>query len=129
MRRLDWPERLADFLSQEYEYTDSLFCALWVGDVVLEMTGTDYVEEYRGLPKDAALERLRADMGGLRKKLAALFGEPIHPAFAQRGDVVVRNDERGTLGVCDGQYSAFLSDNGLPAREPTLSCLEAYRVR
>jgi hypothetical protein len=58
----------------------------------------------------------------------SLFGSAVIPARAQRGDVMIRENEDGlALGICLGINSAFASDTGL-AFYRTLDCLRGYSV-
>jgi hypothetical protein len=128
VRRNDWPERLADTVAaaEAKAFSDTYYCAVFAADCVLAMTDVDPLGELRGLTQaeaEAAIAPLT-----LRDKLVSLYGEPVHVAFAHRGDVVVRdNDGQLAVGICLGQQSAFATDVGL-AHYPTLEQIEAFRV-
>jgi len=128
MRRLDWPERLAETVAaaEHKTFGDTYYCAVFAADCELAMTDNDPLGALRGLTQaeaEAAIAPLT-----LRDKLVERHGEPIHVAFAQRGDWVTRdNDGQLAVGVCLGQHSAFATDDGLEFL-PTLEQIEAFRV-
>jgi len=102
-------------------------CALFAAGAVLAQTGRDFGEPFRGRYKSAAgaSRALRLyGAGTLAATLTAALGEPVHPAFAQRGDIVMMD---GNAGVCVGAQSLFVGDAGLEPRA-TLHCQEAWRV-
>lgn len=132
MRRLDWPERLADEISaaEKKRYSEDYFCATFAADVVRAMTGDDPMAPYRNMTRADAEAKMLQDHGSLTECLEALFGAAVLPAFAQRGDVIVRRDDNANiaLGICLGIESAFTSSDGGLAFYKTLDCDEAYRV-
>lgn len=70
--------------------------------------------------------------GTLLKTLISLFGPWVHPAKAQRGDLVFRPGKTGpSVGVCLGQFSAFVGEEdhrpGL-VFFPTLSMGKAFKI-
>lgn len=134
-RHQDWEERLSLYLDrvadQPFEWGEH-DCALFAADCVKAMTGADPAEAYRGKYDTArgAAEALREHGAGtLLKTLKAIFGEPISPHFAQRGDVVMR--DATTTGICVGRFSWFVGqesgEQGL-VHLPTAACRYAFRV-
>lgn len=137
-RRADWPERLAAVIQAAH---GRLFCwserncAFFAADAVRAMTGWDAAARVRGRMRTrrgamAALARYgAADVAALMAKVAAGRGLPeIAPGFAQRGDVVLVETERGpALGICTGRHAAVPGRNGLVFNDMR-AALKAWRV-
>ena len=131
----DWEERLSlcldNVADKPFEW-GSHDCALFAADCVKAMTGVDPAEAYRGKYDTAhgAAQALREHGAGtLLKTLKAIFGEPISPHFAQRGDVVML--DRTTTGICVGRFSYFVGrEEGVEGLLviPTAQCRYAFRV-
>jgi len=131
----DWEARLSVHLDikaeQRFQWGVN-DCALFAADCVKAMTGVDPAEAFRGqydTSRGAALALREHGAGTLLKTMKAMFGEPISPHFAQRGDVVMR--DATTTGICAGQFSWFMGEEG--EREglvylPTAACRYAFRV-
>lgn len=117
MRHADWPQILAqqieDARSRPFKW-GTADCALFVADVVLAMTGTDYATDLRGYTDQAgALDRIR-DAGSLEAVVSGLLGEPWPVNAIGRGDVVLIDTEDGeALGICIGTACAFAGMTGL----------------
>lgn len=134
-RAPDWEERLAVYLdrvSDEPFAWGSHDCALFAAGAVKAMTGTDPAEDFRGTYSDragAAAALKQHGAGTLLKTATAWLGHSKHPAFAQRGDIVMK--DRTTLGVCVGLHSWFVGEehgeNGLVA-VPTATCTKAFSL-
>lgn len=134
-RAPDWEERLSVYLDRVIEEPfkwGSHDCALFAAGAVNAMTGTDPAADLRGTYDDrvtAALALKERAAGTLLKTAVAWFGSPKHPAFAQRGDLVMK--DRTTLGVCVGLHSWFVGEehgqHGLVAL-PTASCTKAFTL-
>lgn len=128
-RRRDWPERLAEAIAaaEGKTFSDAYYCAVFAADCVLAMTDADPLGALRGLTQAEAEAAIAPKT--LRDLLVELYGDPVHLAFARRGDVVLR-DNAGipAVGICLGQLSAFAADGGL-AYHPTLEHIEAFSVR
>lgn len=113
-RAPDWEERLAVFLDRKREEPfkwGSNDCALFAADAIKAMTGTDPGEPFRNTYSDrkGAAAALKEDGAGtLLKTTIEWLGQPKHPAFAQRGDIVMK--DRNTLGVCVGLHSWFVGE-------------------
>lgn len=116
-RREDWPQRLAAFVERARHQAFAFGewdCCLMAADWVLEATGVDHARGLRGAYAD---ERGAAAVLGRRGGVPAIatgaLGEPIAPAFAQRGDVVMMLTQRGpALGVCIGAEAIFPGARG-----------------
>lgn len=110
-------------------FSESYHCATFAADVVLAMTDEDPLPERDEAIAAAYVRMRREGFESLTDALVAKVGVQVPPAFAQRGDVVVRRVEDGTdaIGICCGRESAFLSDDGL-VFWPTLEVEAAFRV-
>ena len=110
MRLPDWQERLDAEItaakSRPFSY-GSHDCWLFVADCVLAMTGIDYAAQLRGYSSKEQAYEVIARYGSQEAMITSLLGEPIHPAFAQKGDVMLANvelapGEAGESGaICD----------------------------
>lgn len=129
MRREDWPERLAAFLdARRYTPFDWALnnCASFTADAVEAMTGDrPLIPEYAS---ERAAARLLATRG-LRDRVNDAMAPEIGAAFARRGDVVMfrNDDDRETLGVCEGAYIAAPGADGLVLL-PMSRAVAAWRV-
>jgi hypothetical protein len=124
LRFPDWPQRLDELMvaarERAFAYGD-FDCVLFAaGDAVKAITGEDPALLYRGTYHDeAGAAAIIAKAGGLEALVSAHFGVPKHPAYAQRGDLVLAQlalpgqREGECLGVCTGHYSAFASLKGV----------------
>jgi hypothetical protein len=103
-------------------------CWQFVGGAVLVMTGIDYRPQfpaYRTLEEGVAVLEER---GGPVAMLTALFGEPKHVAFAQRGDIVICDLGEGpAAGICFGVDTKTVSPGGIES-VPTLRGSLAWAV-
>lgn len=107
MRRRDWQQRFAAFGIERRGVPfawGSNDCCLFAADAVLALTGVDPAQELRGAYDDAARAmRLVEDRGGLHAIACAALGQPVIPAMATVGDVVlVVNADRELLAICNG---------------------------
>lgn len=112
MRFEDWPQRLDAAITaaraQTFAY-GSFDCWLFPADCVLAMTGIDYAADLRGYTSKIDAYRIVAGYGSMEAMITSLLGrEPIHPAFARRGDVMLADVELApgesgeSGGICDG---------------------------
>jgi hypothetical protein len=119
VRHHDWPERLASFIETRRETPFAYGthdCCAFAGAVAEAITGTNPAAPF---PYDSQVGALRliAEHGGLDKLLTAALGEPVPPAMAGRGDIVLADLEGGpTAGVCIGRDCAFPADVGVTFR-------------
>ena len=142
-RREDWPERLADKLREWRERSfqwGTADCMQFTTDIVQAMTERDityqprwkYSTEFGGLK--AIRERYEIEFGmpdrplEPREYLAALvtrkLGVPVHPNFAQRGDVLMHGNN---LGICSGSVGVFRAHEGLVYIN-LADCSKAWKV-
>jgi hypothetical protein len=131
----NWPARLAETVeaarTRSFEF-GSFDCALFAADCALAITGTDYAAPFRGYVTKTAAYRIIAEYGTLTGLLTGLLGEPIPPAFAGRGDVVLAeiptaDEEAEAVGVCLGVFCAFPDKVGLRLHPRTVIKL-AWRL-
>lgn len=115
MRRHDWPQRLEECVDaarwRSFEY-GAFDCCLFAADCVLAMTGTDCAAPFRGYESKIAAYRLIAEHGSLQGLLTSVLGEPVQPAFARRGDVVIAEiatieGDAESVGICLGANCVF----------------------
>ena len=106
-------------------------CVLFAASCVEVMTGVDLAARYKGLYRSlkGGLKLLAQD--GFVSPLAmvaAHFGR-VPPAFAQVGDIMVLQMDRGidALGINVGERIAVLQPHGL-AMAPRLAAIAAFRV-
>lgn len=128
MRRNDWPERLAAVLGEARRFDADYYCVVFVADCVQAMTDVDHLADYRGLTLDDAKAKFAGRGKTLYRHLESLFGEAVPLFRAQRGDIVVQVEPELTLGICCGQDSAFIADDGLTF-QPTLAQRWCFRVQ
>ena len=121
-RRDDWVERLNETvraaLARPFAW-GTHDCATFAADCVLAMTGADPAARWRGTYA-TALGAQRALFHDGLWDLAALgdrlFGPPIAPAYAQRGDVVLAPlDGHMTAAVVVGAIAVGPARDGLRA--------------
>jgi hypothetical protein len=129
----NWPSRLFDFVAERWEAPfvwGENDCVLFAADAVLAITGGDLAAQHRGT-YDSALgaARLLKELGGIESLPVAAGLEEVPPLMAQRGDVVlVDQEERGpTLAVVVGEFVAGPGPNGV-AYLPASSAVRAWRV-
>jgi hypothetical protein len=109
-------ELLAEYLEaqRDREFAFGSFdCALFGADWVKRCTGTDYAEQLRGYSSPLEAYRIVSSYGSLEAMVTALLGrEPIAPASAMRGDIVLASldtdgESRDTIGICEAVNCFF----------------------
>ncbi|MCW2365544.1 hypothetical protein M2341_000991 [Sphingobium sp. B7D2B] len=133
-RKATWVENLSIYLAnvadQRFEWGKS-DCALFAAGAVEAVTGTDLAANFRGQYSSwrEAARWLRAnDFRSFEEAVSSKLGDPVHPAQAGRGDIVMRRSGNGNiLGVCVGKHCWFLGDETIgydaeyqPITQPTL---------
>ena len=91
-------------------------CCLMCADVVLAMTGCDYMTDFRGKYKtirEGAAVLRRLGHGGIYGCLTSYFGQSKPISFARRGDLVYESDGLmgPRIGICVGALSAFVGQS------------------
>lgn len=101
----------------------------FAGGWVLAAEGRDLLADLPQTPDAAAAARLLRALGGLSAAVTARLGrEPIPALMAASGDLVlVVDDDRSALGICNGRLSAVVTPGGLHFRQ-TAQALHAWRV-
>jgi hypothetical protein len=119
MRRHDnWPTLLAAFIEERRHSPfawGSNDCCLFAADWVLQVTGHDIAQKFRGHYNSAlGAQRFVAEGGGVENLIANVGAQRLPALLAQRGDLVsMDNGEGVALGVCVGHLSAFVGKKGL----------------
>lgn len=119
MKRLDWEARLAALIEARMDEPfrwGTHDCGLWGADAVEAQTGIDFAAGFRGTYSDAAgaAEALRTQGAGTIVKTFDQHLKRVPPAFAQRGDIVLKGRGRtAAIGLCIGGEALFVSDEGL----------------
>lgn len=134
MRHNDWPALMAEAIKkagkQGFSWGEN-DCCLFACDVVLAITGVDYAEEFRGRYKTeigAARALKNIGAGSLIDTVDKIVGERKPLARAMRGDFVLTSQNgNDMLGICLGEYSAFLCEKGF-YYEKTLQCKSSWSV-
>lgn len=131
-RVADWQGRFFEELDAARDRPfswDGWTCFDFAMQVYVAITGqSDPREQYPPHRTEREAVVILGRAGGAGAILASLFGEPIGPAFAQRGDIVLAEFGSGPQpGVCAGFWSFAPGEQGLlPLR--TLSALSAWRI-
>lgn len=131
-RLQDWPQRLAEYVEgqrREPFAWGSNDCVTFAADAVEHMTGADPIAHLRG-EWSTALEAARVieRLGGLREAVSDIWGAEIPPAYAQRGDwVLLEQEGRQLVGVCVGEAAAAPGDAGV-VLVPMTAALAAWRT-
>jgi hypothetical protein len=147
MQRLpDWAARLGHVVAQRLAMPFAWGpndCAAWVADAVAAMHGRDTLRELRGTRRSPAQAWRQLQRGGGYPAAMARAGlQPVPPALAGRGDVVLLAEAvaacaampapagrgwPGVLGVCLGEDGAAPGPAGL-VLVPMQQALQAWRV-
>jgi hypothetical protein len=130
MRIDGWDAALAALLdywaARPFAYGEA-DCARFVAEAVAAQTGQDFYAPFLGKykSKSGSVKALRTiGAGDLAATITAALGEPVHPAFAGRGDVVMMD---GNAGLCMGAVAWFVGEAGLEQRA-TAACQTAWKV-
>jgi hypothetical protein len=106
MRLRDWQTRFSDFgkarASMPFVWGSNDCCSFAAAGVEA-MTGSNPMADVA--PYDSEMGALRriAEAGGLEALAIQHLGDPVAPAFAGVGDVVLAvNEGREVLGICNG---------------------------
>lgn len=111
----DWPNKLNRYIVAN---RDKPFvwgksdCVIFVAGAVKEITGVDYMEEFRGKydSEESAKEALRdLGAGSLYHTLRTKLGNPIPAAQGKRGDVAY---DDGAVGLIIGRSAIFVGEGG-----------------
>lgn len=119
MKRLEnWDIRLGEAVDDAKETVFSWGrhdCCTFAARCVEAITGKDPMATFRNKYHDqkSSLEILKQEgMGTLFLTLKSIFGDPVGPAKANRGDLVFVSGGNGPcLGVCLGRHSVFVGQD------------------
>jgi len=132
-RRADWPERLAAVLeaarNEPYRLGEH-DCVRLTCRCIEVMTGVDRWPRFAGYKTKAQALRLIAKMApSLGEAVSYVLGRQPQPvAMAQRGDVLLYQDEEGHhLGICAGSTMVLMAPQGLVFL-PLAQALTSWRV-
>lgn len=109
-------------------------CARFAGAWANRWTGVDYLIGWDPTPGASArsqyrkVKKLGGDLSSLVSQVLGVI--PQSAVFAQFGDIVFvpARNERGSLGICNGRTSIFLSPEGGFNQIPTSSATLAWRI-
>lgn len=104
-------------------------CAAWVADACAAQTGGDPLAELRGTRRTerGALRQLRA-IGGVEAAIERAGLQPVPPALAQRGDVVMLDQgDWPLLALCMGTEALAPAATGL-ASDSMARATRAWRL-
>lgn len=141
----DWSERLQLYLnrvSEEHFEWGEHDCGLFINGSIKAITGHDFIGDLRGTYStklEAATVLRDQGFATLEGALRATLGEPVHPALAGRGDVVMLSKACGVV-VSHG-WSWFVGEQTIGFRPDgseikrhglvqvqTLTCDRAFKV-
>lgn len=109
-RRADWPQRLDAFIESRRETPfayGSHDCCQFAAGAVDAQTGRNPASDWH-YTNEIGARRLMAKWGGVAGLVTAALGDPVEPACAGRGDIVLADlDDGPTVGVCLGRLCAF----------------------
>lgn len=117
MRTRNWQAALSAFVaarrSEPFAW-GSNDCCLFAADAVQAMTGIDHAAELRGYGSARDAVRVVESGGGLARIASRALGEPVAPAFAAVGDVVlIENEGRDLLALCNGTTALAPGELGM----------------
>ena len=113
-RKVDWEQRLFQFIEGKRHRAfvwGEHDCCLFAAAAIIEMTGVDLASAYRGRYEDA---KGAAKFGQLASLVdAAGLPRMRNVNLARRGDIMLLEIARPTLGVCLGAQIAAPGIDGL----------------
>lgn len=119
MRKENWPTLLSDFIKLKMDQPfiwGQNDCCLFAADAVLELTGIDYAQNYRGIyqTEEAALQFVN-DAGGMQAILDLNIGQDkrIYVTQAQRGDVVLMHGCAAIVDDSGRRAAIYIKEKGL----------------
>lgn len=89
-------------------------CLTFCANVVKDLTGHDYMAEFRGYRGKYEAIRLLKKLGGIEAAVTRQLGAPVLPVRLRRGDVALADLGQGdALGVVCGINAAFKDFDGV----------------
>lgn len=120
MKTPGWENRLIEYIAtiRARDYAPSeLDSGMFPAGAVAAMTGVDHVASWRGKYKTAARGKAMLRRKGYAdyvEFVASLFEEHPSPLMAQRGDlVVIEQDGVSVLGIAQGEHIYVMTLKGL----------------
>lgn len=127
MRYEDWPKRMIESIERHegrrFRY-GRYDCVTFTSNVIKAMTGEN-PNPFRYKNRSEA-ESILQEREGLEAIVDSLF-ESKPPKMAQRGDLVMVEEDGGTLGICVGSTVAVAAKVGV-TYVPLTSALRAWAV-
>lgn len=125
---------LAEYLDGPHGPFDwaSSHCGHFVAGWIKAATGRDVLSGLLPAETAAGWVRVVVGAGGWRALVTScLRCDPVPPAFAQIGDVVLLPGPMtgGTLGICAGRTVVLVSDDGASIHLPMSTAVAAWRLR
>jgi hypothetical protein len=105
-------------------------CCTFARDVVLAITGVDYLPSLEGVDSVRSAMRAVQPYGSLSDAVTSVLGEPVPPETAQYGDILLVPDTEGvgdSIGVCVGPSVLVPGKQGL-VRAPISRATQAWRL-
>ena len=128
MRYEDWPVRMEEAISRHegkaFRY-GRFDCVIFCADVIEAMTGV-YPHSFAYRNK-AEAEAIFAEHGSLESIVDTLFERKL-PKAAQRGDLVMVEQDGGSLGICVGSRVVLPARPEGIARLPMREVIAAWSV-
>ena len=128
MRYEDWPVRMEEAISRHegkaFRY-GRFDCVIFCADVIEAMTGV-YPHSFSYRNK-AEAEAIFAEHGSLESIVDTLFERKL-PKAAQRGDLVMVEQDGGSLGICVGSRVVLPARPEGIARLPMREVIAAWSV-
>lgn len=110
MRVDNWEHKLSEYIEANRDKTfkyGAWDCCIFTAGIVKEITGKNYIKEFKYKSKKKA-ESVLQEHGGIIKILNERF-ENINPLKAQRGDIIFCD---GAIGICIGAKAVFVNLQG-----------------
>lgn len=116
MRSTDWSVKLNQYIlnAQKRVFKYGEFdCCIFVADAVKEMTGIDFMEEFRGKYDTIEGGNLLLETvgkGSLYDTLVNKFGDPVPGVYGTKGDIAFYED---CCGLILGNRALFCGEAGM----------------
>jgi hypothetical protein len=132
MRVHNWPERLFDYIESRREEPFAYGthdCCQFAAHAVEAITENNPAKDWH-YANEIGAGRLIVEAGGIDALVTQALGEPVHPAEAGRGDVVMAELDHGmTIGVCLGRDCVFAAEPAGVTFRPRRVILKAWKVQ
>lgn len=117
MRVANWPIVLAEVI-EEWRYLPLSYgtvdCFQFCGTMYQRLTGVDHLSQFPPYDSREGAEEILAQHGGPQGLIESVLGTSKHPAYAQRGDIVLADFGDGLApGICVGAHCCTPGPAGL----------------